>query len=79
MTENLEQVSAPTLRSGQDEGESNGQKQVLTLEEAKALLRGKVAFYDRDRWFSPDIEASQALIESSAYDGFMPPGVLPSC
>ena len=48
------------------------------LEEAKALLRGKVPFYDRDRWFSPDIEAAQNLIESSAYIGFLPPGTLPS-
>ncbi len=48
------------------------------LEEAKALLRGKVAFYDRDRWFSPDIEAAQDLIESSAYAGFLSPGTLPS-
>ncbi len=48
------------------------------LEEAKALLRSKVPFYDRDRWFSPDIEAAQDLIDSSAYAGFLSPGTLPS-
>jgi len=48
------------------------------LEEAKALLRRRVAFYDKDRYFAPDIEAAQRLIESSAYLAFMPPGLLPS-
>lgn len=32
------------------------------LEEVKALLRGKVAFYDKDRYFAPDIEAAKGLI-----------------
>ncbi|MBN1395676.1 MAG: histidine ammonia-lyase [Pirellulales bacterium] len=49
------------------------------LEKAKALLRERVSFYDRDRWFSPDIEAVQSLVESSAYNRFMPRGTLPSC
>lgn len=36
------------------------------LEQVKALLRGKVEFYDKDRYFAPDIEASKALITSLA-------------
>jgi histidine ammonia-lyase len=48
------------------------------LEEAKALLRSRVPFYDRDRYFSPDIAAAQRLIESSSCNGFLPPGLLPS-
>ncbi len=48
------------------------------LEQAKAMLRERVPFYDKDRYFSPDIEAAKRLIESSAYNHFMPPGLLPS-
>jgi histidine ammonia-lyase len=48
------------------------------LEEAKALLRRHVPFYDKDRYFSPDIEEAKRLIESSAYNRFMPPSLLPS-
>jgi histidine ammonia-lyase len=48
------------------------------LEEAKRLLRSKVPFYDRDRYFSPDIEAAKALILDSACLRFVPAGMLPS-
>ena len=34
------------------------------LEEIKALLRAKVSFYDKDRYFAPDIEAAKQLIKS---------------
>ncbi|TDF41444.1 histidine ammonia-lyase [Alteromonadaceae bacterium M269] len=33
-----------------------------TLESVKALLREQVAFYDKDRYFAPDIEAAKRLI-----------------
>lgn len=36
------------------------------LEQVKALLRGKVDFYDKDRYFAPDIEASKGLITTLA-------------
>lgn len=36
------------------------------LEQVKALLRGKVAFYDKDRYFAPDIEGAKRLITSLA-------------
>jgi histidine ammonia-lyase len=49
------------------------------LEEARSLLRREVPFYDKDRYFSPDIEKARRLIESSAYNAFMLPGLLPSC
>jgi histidine ammonia-lyase len=48
------------------------------LEEAKTLLRREVPFYDKDRYFSPDIAAAQRLIECSAYNRFMPADLLPS-
>ncbi|MCE5268030.1 MAG: histidine ammonia-lyase [Planctomycetaceae bacterium] len=48
------------------------------LEDARSLLRGRVSFYDKDRYFSPDIEAAQSLIESSAFNAFVPSDLLPS-
>ncbi len=48
------------------------------LEEARRLVRAKVPFYDKDRYFSPDIEAAQGLIEGSAFNAFLPSGALPS-
>jgi histidine ammonia-lyase len=48
------------------------------LEEAKAMLRAKVPFYARDRYFSPDIEAAKKLLCSSAYNRLVPEGLLPS-
>jgi histidine ammonia-lyase len=48
------------------------------LEEAKRKLRSRVPFYDRDRYFSPDIETSKQLIAGSVYNRFMPAGLLPS-
>jgi histidine ammonia-lyase len=48
------------------------------LEDAKSLLRRHVPFYDRDRYFSPDIEAAKRLIETAAYNRFMPERLLPS-
>ena len=47
------------------------------LAEAHALLRSRVAFYDHDRYFAPDIAAIQALVESGAFHRFVP-GLLPS-
>jgi len=46
------------------------------LEEAKQVLRTKVPFYDRDRYFSPDIEAAKRLIQQSAFLRFMPASLL---
>ena len=48
------------------------------LEQAKQLLRSKAPFYDRDRYFAPDIEAAKRLALSSLYNEFMPSGLLPS-
>jgi histidine ammonia-lyase len=48
------------------------------LEAAKALLRAEVTFYDKDRYFAPDIEKAAALISRAAYNSFSLPGLLPS-
>ncbi|HUQ75854.1 MAG TPA: histidine ammonia-lyase [Burkholderiales bacterium] len=47
------------------------------LQEVHALVRSKVAFYDHDRYFAPDITAIQALIEAGTFHRFVP-GLLPS-
>ena len=47
------------------------------LQEAHALVRSKVGFYDHDRYFAPDITAIQALVESGAFHRFAT-GLLPS-
>ncbi|MCU0897140.1 MAG: histidine ammonia-lyase [Burkholderiales bacterium] len=47
------------------------------LAEAHALVRGRVPFYDHDRYFAPDIAAAQSLVESGAFHAFVP-GLLPS-
>ncbi len=48
------------------------------LESAKALVRSVVPFYDQDRYFSPDIQKSQALIQSGAFNSLVGSKLLPS-
>jgi len=40
-------------------------------------VRSKVAFYDHDRYFAPDITAIQQLVDAGAFHRFVP-GLLPS-
>jgi histidine ammonia-lyase len=47
------------------------------LLEALALVRSKVAFYDHDRYFAPDIAAIQGLVERGAFHRLVP-RLLPS-
>ncbi|MBU2864673.1 histidine ammonia-lyase [Reinekea forsetii] len=42
-----------------------------TLEKAKAVLRAEVPFYDKDRYFSPDIEKAAQLIREDALQSFV--------
>lgn len=48
------------------------------LEKAKTLLRKHVPFYDRDRYFAPDIQKATALIFSGCYSSLIKAGLLPS-
>ncbi|QOR38741.1 histidine ammonia-lyase [Billgrantia diversa] len=48
------------------------------LEQARQALRGRVAYYDRDRFFGPDIESATQLLASRALNGLMPLEMLPS-
>ena len=52
-------------------------KTSLRLQEAHALLRSRVGFYDHDRYFAPDITQMQSLVESGEFHRFTP-GLLPS-
>jgi histidine ammonia-lyase len=47
------------------------------LQQVHALVRSKVAFYDHDRYFAPDITAIHALIEAGAFHRYVP-GLLAS-
>ena len=43
-----------------------------TLQASKAVLRAKVPFYDKDRYFAPDIEQAMALIKDGALLSALP-------
>ncbi|WCN10729.1 histidine ammonia-lyase [Marinomonas mediterranea] len=49
-----------------------------TLEQAKATLRTRVPFYDKDRYFAADIEKATNLIQEAAHNDTIPTGLLPS-
>ncbi|EJL6393724.1 histidine ammonia-lyase [Vibrio navarrensis] len=48
------------------------------IEQAKQMLREKVAFYDKDRYFAPDIEKANALLALAVHNPLMPEALLPS-
>ena len=48
------------------------------IEQAKALLRDFVSFYDKDRYFAPDIAEASALIESGSFNYLLAEDILPS-
>ncbi|GAB6262463.1 histidine ammonia-lyase [Photobacterium sp. R1] len=48
------------------------------IEEAKDRLRERVSFYDKDRYFAPDIEKANTLLLEASYNNLMPEALLPS-
>ncbi len=48
------------------------------IEEAKQILREKVSFYDKDRYFAPDIEQANALLEQAVHNHLVPEKTLAS-
>ena len=42
------------------------------------MLRDKVAFYDKDRFFAPDIIAASELLASRCLNELVPATLLPS-
>jgi histidine ammonia-lyase len=51
-------------------------KSSATLERARAMLRREVPFYDRDRYFAPDIEAATRLVRDGGLNNFVLPVLL---
>ena len=45
---------------------------------ARAILRNTVAFYDKDRFFAPDINAASELLASRCLNELVPTNLLPS-
>ncbi|ELM3738400.1 histidine ammonia-lyase [Yersinia ruckeri] len=56
----------------------HGLKTTETLESARHLLRERVAYYDKDRFFAPDIETASQLLAQRHLNTLMPAGLLPS-
>ncbi|MEW6981034.1 histidine ammonia-lyase [Colwelliaceae bacterium 6471] len=48
------------------------------VELAKAILRQEVSFYDKDRYFAPDIAEASGIIAEGELNPFMPAQLLPS-
>jgi len=48
------------------------------IEEAKLILREEVDFYDKDRYFSPDIENATQLLANCRLNALIPAGLLSS-
>ena len=48
------------------------------IEQAKEMLRARVNFYDKDRYFAPDIEKANQLLAEANYNSLMPAQLLPS-
>ena len=48
------------------------------IELARGRWRAAVSCYDKDRYFSPDIEAAAVLLGRASYNDLIPAGVLPS-
>ncbi|MBC2654677.1 histidine ammonia-lyase [Pseudomonas sp. MSSRFD41] len=55
-----------------------GLKSSPALEHARATLREQVAYYEKDRFFAPDINAASDLLASRCLTGLLPAGLLPS-
>lgn len=53
-------------------------KSTEKLEAAKEKLRARVSFYDKDRYFAPDIEEAKQLLSSGTYLESIDPTLLPS-
>jgi histidine ammonia-lyase len=48
------------------------------IEQAKAILREVVSFYDKDRYFAPDIAEAAAIIGEGDLNYLIPNNILPS-
>ncbi|MOA45716.1 Histidine ammonia-lyase [compost metagenome] len=56
----------------------NGLKTSPKLEKARAILRNEVPFYEKDRFFAPDINAATELLASRCLNELVSAKLLPS-
>ncbi|CAO1669066.1 histidine ammonia-lyase [Salinicola sp. NYA28a] len=56
----------------------DGLATTVLLEQARSALRERVGYYDKDRFFAPDIEAATKLLLSRALSKLVPDNLLPS-
>jgi histidine ammonia-lyase len=56
----------------------NGLKTSPKLEKARAILRKEVPFYEKDRFFAPDINVATELLVSRCLTGLIAAALLPS-
>ena len=56
----------------------NGLKTSAKLEQARGILRREVPFYEKDRFFAPDINAATELLASRILTELVPAKLLPS-
>jgi histidine ammonia-lyase len=56
----------------------SGMTTTETLEQSRRLLRERVAHYDEDRFFAPDIETASELLATRTLSSLTPAGLLPS-
>ena len=55
-----------------------GLKTSAKLEQARGLLRAEVPFYEKDRFFAPDINAASELLASRCLNELVTAQLLPS-
>ncbi|MNQ99309.1 Histidine ammonia-lyase [compost metagenome] len=55
-----------------------GLKTSAKLEQARGTLRSKVPYYEKDRFFAPDINAASELLASRCLNELVPANLLPS-
>jgi histidine ammonia-lyase len=48
------------------------------VEQGKQILREAVPFYDKDRYFAPDIAKANEIIKLALHNALMPENILPS-
>ncbi|MCD6008269.1 histidine ammonia-lyase [Halomonas sp. IOP_31] len=56
----------------------NGLTTTAPLEQARGALRERVTYYDKDRFFAPDIEAAGELLKARTLSHLVPAELLPS-
>ena len=56
----------------------DGLKTSPKLEKARAILREEVPFYEKDRFFAPDINAATELLATRCLNELVPTKLLPS-